>query len=395
MTSPFVKPDGIIYLDGNSLGMLPTAVNQQLNAVVQQQWGQDLINSWNQHDWINLPLSVGDKIGQLIGAAAGQVVCCDSISLNLFKVLAAALAANPGRIEVLSTQDNFPTDLYMVQGLQQLLGDQRCQLRLVNEDDLATAVNANTAVLLVTEVNFRSGRRLNLSQLSQLCHHHGALLIADLAHSAGAMAIELDDWRVDYAVGCSYKYLNGGPGAPGFVYVAQRHQAQLRQPLTGWMGHAQPFAFDPQYQPASDIRAMLTGTPSIIALAAVDAALAAFQGQSLAQLHQQALDLADSFHHYLEQAGVLPQLQRLTPLDRAHRGCQLSYAHEQAYAICQAMIDAGVIADFRAPHYLRLGFTPLYLSADEVKQAALVLINIIQQQRYQLPQYQQRRGAVT
>jgi kynureninase len=395
MTSPFVKPDGIIYLDGNSLGMLPTAVNQQLNAVVQQQWGQDLINSWNQHDWINLPLSVGDKIGQLIGAAAGQVVCCDSISLNLFKVLAAALAANPGRIEVLSTQDNFPTDLYMVQGLQQLLGDQRCQLRLVNEDDLATAVNANTAVLLVTEVNFRSGRRLNLSQLSQLCHHHGALLIADLAHSAGAMAIELDDWRVDYAVGCSYKYLNGGPGAPGFVYVAQRHQAQLRQPLTGWMGHAQPFAFDPQYQPASDIRAMLTGTPSIIALAAVDAALAAFQGQSLAQLHQQALDLADSFHHYLEQGGVLPQLQRLTPLDRAQRGCQLSYAHEQAYAICQAMIDAGVIADFRAPHYLRLGFTPLYLSADEVKQAALVLINIIQQQRYQLPQYQQRRGAVT
>jgi kynureninase len=236
---------------------------------------------------------------------------------------------------------------------------------------------------------------LNLSQLSQLCHHHGALLIADLAHSAGAMAIELDNWRVDYAVGCSYKYLNGGPGAPGFVYVAQRHQAQLRQPLSGWMGHAQPFAFEPHYQPAGNIRAMLTGTPSIIALAAVDAALTAFQGQSLAQLHQQALDLADSFHHCLEQAGVLPQLHRLTPLDRAQRGCQLSYAHEHAYAICQAMIDAGVIADFRAPHYLRLGFTPLYLSADEVTQAATVLIEIIQQQRYQLPQYQQRHGAVT
>ena len=394
-TSPFFNPDGIIYLDGNSLGMLPTAVVKRLETVVQQQWGHDLINSWNQHDWINLPLTVGDKIGQLIGAAAGQVVCCDSISLNLFKVLAAALAANPGRIEVLSTHDNFPTDLYMVQGLQQLLGDDRCQLRLVNEDELTYAVNANTAVMLVTEVNFRSGRRLNLQQLTQLCHQHGALLIADLAHSAGAMAIELDHWQVDYAVGCSYKYLNGGPGAPGFVYVAKRHQANVQQPLNGWMGHAQPFAFSPQYQPASDIRAMLTGTPSILALAAVDAALAAFQGLSLKQLHEQALDLADSFHQQLIDAGVIKQLVRLTPFDRRLRGCQLSYAHEHAYAICQAMIDAGVIADFRAPHYLRLGFTPLYLSAEQVQRAATVLIEIMQQQRYQLPQYQQRRGAVT
>jgi kynureninase len=395
MTTQFVKPNGLIYLDGNSLGMLPTAVAQRLAMVVQQQWGHDLINSWNQHDWINLPLTVGDKIGQLIGAAAGQVVCCDSISLNLFKLLAAALQMRPGRTVVLSTEDNFPTDLYMVQGLQQLLGNDNCQLKLVPEQQLLTAIDQQTAVVLVTEVNFRSGRRVNLAELTQAAHKHGALIIADLAHSAGAMQIEVDQWQIDFAVGCSYKYLNAGPGAPGFAYVAERHHNQFIQPLAGWMGHANAFSFTREYIPAPGIRALLTGTPSILALAAVDAALSVFNGLSLQQLHEQALDLADLFDDGLKQHNIAAEFQRLTPTERQHRGCQLSYAHEHAYAICQALIDAGVVADFRAPHYLRVGFTPLYLSASEVTQAVGKLAAIMQQKIYLNEQFQQRRGAVT
>ncbi|WP_127347925.1 kynureninase [Pseudidiomarina mangrovi] len=395
MTSQFFKPNGMIYLDGNSLGMLPNAVAERVNNVVQQQWGNDLINSWNQHDWINLPLTVGDKIARLLGAAPGQVVCCDSISLNLFKVLSAALQLREGRNTVLSTADNFPTDLYMVQGLQQLVGEQQCQLKLVAEQQLVDAIDETTAVVLVTEVNFRSGQRLDLATLSQLAHQHGALIIADLAHSAGAMAIELDHWQVDFAVGCTYKYLNAGPGAPGFVYVAKRHHDQFRQPLYGWMGHANAFEFAAEYRPAAGIRALLTGTPSIIALAAVDAALTAFDGHDLAQLHQQALDLADQFDNALQQHDIAGQFQRLTPLTRQQRGCQLSYAHPQAYAICQALIAAGVIADFRAPNYLRFGFTPLYLSAVEVEQAAQKLAEIIHHKRYLAAEFQQRRGTVT
>ena len=395
MSQPFLKPEGVIYLDGNSLGMLPSAVLQRVNTVVQQQWGNDLINSWNQHDWINLPLTVGDKIGRLIGAAAGQVVCCDSISLNLFKLLAAALQLRPGRITVLSSQDNFPTDLYMVQGLQQLLGEHKCQLQLVAEEQLSTAITEQTAVVLVTEVNFRSGRRLDLAALTRQAHQHGALIIADLAHSAGAMAIELDQWQVDFAVGCTYKYLNAGPGAPGFAYVAQRHHNQFRQPLYGWMGHANAFAFDSEYHPAEGIRALLTGTPSIIALAAVDAALGEFAGRSLMDLHQQALDLADQFDQALQQHQIAAQFQRLTPLARHQRGCQLSYAHPHAYAICQALIAAGVIADFRAPNYLRFGFTPLYLTPLEVAQAAQRLAVIMEQQQYLDEVFQRRQGLVT
>lgn len=395
MSNQFSKPEGLIYLDGNSLGMLPSTVAERVHTVVQQQWGHDLINSWNQHDWINLPLTVGDKIGQLIGAAPGQVVCCDSISLNLFKLLAAALQLRPGRISVLSTEDNFPTDLYMVQGLQQLLGHQRCQLKLVAEQQLAEAIDEHTAVVLVTEVNFRSGRRVDLEQLTQVAHQHGALIIADLAHSAGAMQIELDQWQLDFAVGCSYKYLNAGPGAPGFAYVAQRHHNQFSQPLFGWMGHANAFEFSPEYRPAPGIRALLTGTPSIIALSAVDAALSAFDGRCLAQLHQQALDLADQFDQALHQHQIAEQFQRLTPTAREQRGCQLSYAHPHAYAICQALIADGVIADFRAPYYLRFGFTPLYLDSHEIAEAAQKLAQIMQQRRYLADQFQQRRGPVT
>ncbi len=395
MSNQFLKPNGLIYLDGNSLGMLPSAVAQRIETVVKQQWGADLISSWNQHDWINLPLKVGDKIAQLIGAAAGQVVCCDSISLNLFKLLAAALQLRPGRTVVLSTEDNFPTDLYMVQGLQQLLGRDNCQLKLVSEQHLAAAIDEQTAAVLVTEVNFRSGRRLDLAALTEVAHQHGALMIADLAHSAGAMQIELDQWQVDFAVGCSYKYLNAGPGAPGFAYVAERHHNQFVQPLAGWMGHANAFAFSSDYTPAPGIRALLTGTPSIIALAAVDAALTVFEGLSLQQLHEQALDLADQFDQGLHQHNLAAEFQRLTPAARQQRGCQLSYAHPHAYAICQALIEAGVIADFRAPNYLRLGFTPLYLTASEVAEAIAKLAAIMQQQRYLDQRFQQRRGAVT
>lgn len=391
----FYQPEGLIYLDGNSLGMLPQNVPERLQQVIQQQWGEHLINGWNQHGWLQLPLTVGDKLAPLVGAAPGQMICCDSISIHLFKLLAAALAAQPERREIVSSADNFPTDLYMAQGLQQFLGNERCQLRLVAESDLLDAISAQTAVVLVTEVNFRSGRRLDIAALSARAHQLGARIIVDLAHSAGALPVALDDWQVDYAVGCTYKYLNAGPGAPAFAYVAKRHQSSLQQPLQGWLGHADPFAFQPNYQPAEDIRSLLTGTPSILALAAVDAALEAFAGVNMTQLQQQALALADQFHQRLSAAGLIDQFERLTPFEPQARGSQLSYAHPHAYAICQAWIEAGVIADFRAPNVLRLGITPLYLSAYQVALAADKLIVIMQTQRYLDARYQQRRGAVT
>ena len=243
----FELPNDTIYFDGNSLGALPKIVAQTVNETTREQWGNDLIKSWNQHDWVNLPTIVGAKIAHLIGAQNNEVICCDSISVNLFKVICAAINAvgSEKRRVILSTRDNFPTDLYMVQGVESFLGQQRCELKLVDEAELVDAIDERTVAVLATEVNFRTGRRLDLQQLSQAAHAQGALMIADLAHSAGVMPIQLSQWQVDYAIGCTYKYLNAGPGAPAFVYVSQRHHAILTQPLQGWFGHLNPFAFEP------------------------------------------------------------------------------------------------------------------------------------------------------
>ncbi|MGM0430629.1 MAG: kynureninase [Pseudomonadota bacterium] len=390
----FQLPENKIYLDGNSLGAMTNATEARLQDVIKQQWSQDLINSWNDHNWVSLPQTVGEKIAHLIGAEPEQTICCDSISVNLFKALTAALtivqAQDSERTVVLSTKDNFPTDLYMVQGVSQFLGQHRCQLKLVAEGELEQHINSKTALVLATEVNFRTGRRLDAKQLVANAHENGALVILDLAHSAGAMPVYLDDWQVDFAVGCTYKYLNGGPGAPAFIYAAKRHHNAMSQPLSGWFGHARPFDFSPKYEPAKGIQQMLTGTPSVLAMAAVDAALDVFRGVNLEKLREKSLQLSDVFHQLLKTHDLDDVLQPIFPEQRSERGSQLSYHYEHAYGLCQALIQRGVVADFRAPNYIRFGFTPLYNSFEDIWQAAEQLRQVLAEKEHLDPRWQQR-----
>ena len=383
----FALPHNTIYLDGNSLGAMPKAALLRAQQVLSTQWGQDLIKSWNTHHWIDLPTTVGEKIAGLIGAAPGQVICCDSTSVNLFKVLSSAMLLQSGRSIVLSQAGNFPTDLYMVEGLASLLGAQRCHLQLAEDDALESALTEQVAVLLLTQVDFRSGRLLDMQRLTQLAHDKGIMVIWDLAHSAGALPIELDACNVDFAVGCGYKYLNGGPGAPAFLYAAKRHHANITQPLSGWMGHKTPFSFDKHYHKAPGIAQYLSGTPAILSMSVLDAALDVFDGVSLTQLREKSLALSNSFHQLVCQQPALQALKLITPLAPAERGSQLAYRHPKAYALCQALIQHGVIADFRAPDILRLGFTPLYLRYTDIWHAVQILTEIVSSNEYEKPHY--------
>lgn len=391
----FHQPEGVIYLDGNSLGMMPLSVKKRVLEVTQQQWAEDLITSWNKHQWIDLPTRIGDRIGKLIGAASGQTVCCDSISVNLFKVLCAALKlaalkSNPRRNTIISTKDNFPTDLYMVQGVQDLLGSAQCQLKLVEEHELEHTIDDSTAALLVTEVNFRTGKRLDAKSLTEKAHEQGALMILDLAHSAGILPVELDNWQVDFAVGCTYKYLNSGPGAPAFVYAATRHQQTMQQPLYGWMGHNNMFAFDHQYTPTDDIKQMLVGTPSVISMSAVDAALDVYDKVSMEQIRHKSMLLTASFLDLIQASEACSVLHCISPNRAEQRGSQLSFEFEHAYALCQALIAKGIIADFRAPNYIRFGFAPLYNSFKQIGIAVQEIENILKDKVYLQPEYQVR-----
>ncbi|WP_290615504.1 MULTISPECIES: kynureninase [unclassified Arsukibacterium] len=396
----FILPENTVYLDGNSLGAMPKVAAERSQHVLSQQWSQDLIKSWNSHGWIDLPAKVGEKIAQLTGAAAGQVICCDSTSVNLFKVLSSAMllqqANNAERTVVLSQAGNFPTDLYMVEGLASLLGKQNCSLKLIDDSDNDLALEqaiadpelaAMTAVLMLTQVDFRSGRLLNMHRLTALAQAKGIIVIWDLAHSAGALPIALDACNVDFAVGCGYKYFNGGPGAPAFIYAAQRHHHKLLQPLTGWMGHKSPFTFDKHYQKAQGIEQFLTGTPAIISMSALDAALDVFNDVDMTLLRQKSLQLSNCFHQLVQQHECLQSLQLLTPANEAERGSQLAYQHEDAYALCQALIKQGVIADFRAPNILRLGFTPLYLRFIDMWTSVEVLADIVRSKEYIKAEY--------
>ncbi|MFB1037062.1 MAG: kynureninase, partial [Sinobacterium sp.] len=373
----FELPANTIYLDGNSLGALPKSVKSRVAEVVSQQWGNDLIKSWNSHNWIDLPIKVGEKIAPLIGAAQGQVICCDSISVNLFKLLCSALKLNSERSVVLSTKDNFPTDLYMVQGLSDLLGPDLCQLQMVEEQNIQQHLTESVAVLLLTQVNFRTGRVLDMAKLTQLAHDKGILVIWDLAHSAGALPVELDECEVDFAVGCGYKYLNGGPGSPAFLYVAKRHQQRVKQPLSGWMGHAKPFAFDAKYHPSLNINQFQCGTPSVISMSALDAALDVWQDVDMLQIRHKSEALAAVFIKLVNMNKCLHELILCSPDMAQKRGSQLAFSHHAAFSICQALIEKGVIADFRAPNILRCGFTPLYTSVEDVWKAVTTLVNIV------------------
>ncbi|MEO7220926.1 MAG: kynureninase [Devosia sp.] len=364
----FAIPEGVIYLDGNSLGALPKSVAARTTKVVEEEWGRDLITSWNVHDWIDLPRRVGERIAPLIGAEPGTVVVADSTSLNVFKLLAIACEKSVNRGVIQTESGNFPTDIYMAEGFAALAG------REVRVNDLSD-IGSDVAVVLVTEVNYRTGAKHDMRALSKRAHEAGALVIWDLCHSAGAFPVDLAAADADFAVGCGYKYLNGGPGAPAFAYVAPRHLAGLRQPLSGWLGHAAPFAFSEDYQPADGIDALRVGTPPVISMSGLDAALDAYDGVDLAAVRTKADALFELFAAEVE--ARCAEFELLTPRDVSKRGTQVSLRHPEGYAIMQALIARGVIGDFRQPDIMRFGLTPLYLRFEDVFCAAEILAEVM------------------
>ena len=387
----FALPEGIIYLDGNSLGALPKAVVARIAKVVGEEWGQGLITSWNRYDWIDLPRRVGEKVAPLIGAAPGTVVVADSTSVNIFKLLSVALAVRPDRKVIVTEEGNFPTDVYMAGGLASLLGRGH-QMRLAAAASLADAIREDTAVVLLTEVNYRTGAKLDMRALTERAHEAGALIIWDLCHSAGAIPVELTGANADFAVGCGYKFLNGGPGAPAFAYVAPRHLSGLRQPLQGWLGHAAPFEFAPDYWPAAGIDALRVGSPPILSMSALDAALDVYAGVEMGAVKAKADALFDLFT--TEIRARCPGLDILTPSDPARRGSQINLRHPEAYAVMQALIARGVIGDFRQPDIIRLGLTPLYLRHADVFRAADILCQVIASGEWDQPGFKQRAKVV-
>jgi kynureninase len=389
----FALPAGVIYLDGNSLGALPKATAARVSELIKRQWGEDLVTSWNKHGWIELPRRIGDKIARLVGAGPGEVVVAESTSINLFKVLAAALRLNPGRRIILSEQENFPTDLYMAQGLIGLLA-QGHALRLVEADALASAIDAETATLLLTHVNYRSGAMHDMAAVTAAAHGAGALMIWDLAHSAGAMPVDLGAADADFAVGCGYKYLNGGPGAPAFVWVAPRHQERFVQPLSGWLGHAEPFAFAGDYRPAPGIGRYVCGTPPVLSMIALEAGVDVMLEIEPAALRRKSVALTELFIAAVErQAGGL-DLALLSPRDPAARGSQVSFRHAEGHPVMQALIARGIIGDFRAPDILRFGFAPAYTRFVDAWDAAAALADILQSRAWDRPEFH-RRATVT
>ncbi|MEO5492533.1 MAG: kynureninase [Sphingomonas sp.] len=382
----FHLPPGI-YLDGNSLGPLPVAAETRVAEVMRNEWGNELIKAWNTADWITLPAHVGDRIGTLIGAPAGSVATGDTLSIKVFQALSAALAMRPGRSVVLSDTGNFPSDLYIADGLLRALG-RGLELRLVAPEDVADAIDEDIAATLITEVDYRTGRLHDMKALTARAHAAGAITIWDLAHSAGAIPVDLTAADADFAVGCTYKYLNGGPGAPAFIYVAPRF-AECAQPiLSGWMGHEAPFAFDLDYRPHASVERMRVGTPPVLALAVLDAALDAWEGVDMADLRAASIRLSERFIAEVE--ARCPDLTLASPRDPHARGSQVSFRHPQGYAIMQALIANNVIGDFRAPDLIRFGFTPLYLSKDEVVEAAKILERVMTQRLWDDPAYATR-----
>lgn len=389
----FALPEGLIYLDGNSLGPPPLAAHERLAQTSRAEWGEGLVRSWNTAGWIEAPRRVGAKIARLIGADPGEVTVADSTSVNLFKLAAGALSLRPGRRTILSEAGNFPTDLYALQGLSALLGD-RAMLKTVAPDDLAGAIDEDTAVVVLTHIHYKSARRWDMAAITAAAHAKGALMLWDLCHSAGAVAVDLNGAAADLAVGCSYKYLNGGPGAPAFLFVAERHQAAIRSPLTGWMGHAEPFAFEDGYRPAADIRGQITGTPPILGLAALEAGVDLQLQADPAQIEAKGLALGDLFIGEIEARAADPDLALASPRDLAARGLHVAFAHPQGYALVQAMMARGIVGDFRAPDIARFGFSPLFLSYAEVWEAAQGFCEVLATRTWDRPEFR-TRAAVT
>jgi kynureninase len=383
----FHIPEGVIYLDGNSLGALPKAVAPRLQIAIEQEWGVGLIRSWNDADWYPAPQRVGARIAKLIGALPDEVICADSTSVNLFKVLIAALRLRPNRTVILSESGNFPTDAYIAQGAADMTA---AQFKMVAASDIMTALDESVAVVMLTHVHYKTGQLHDMAAITQRAHEVGALVVWDLAHTAGAMPCDIGD--ADFAVGCGYKYLNGGPGAPAFVFAAQRHHGAMRQPLTGWHGHAAPFAFTDLYHQGQGMSSMLVGTASQLGLVALEAALTAFDGVDMQQLRTKSLGLTDLFMALVQQELAAFGFDIITPAAHAQRGSQVALTHPDGYAIMQALISQGVIGDFRAPNILRFGFAPLYVRYVDVWNAVASLKAIMHTQAWQAPAFMHKKA---
>lgn len=385
----FMLPENVIYLDGNSLGALPKATPKRVQEVVEGEWGGGLIRSWNSAGWFEMAGRIGGKIAPLIGAAPHEVIACDSTSINLFKLIAAALAMRPGRKVVLSEPGNFPTDLYMIAGLE---AQSLAERRLAERERLADALDGDVALLMLTHAHYKTGALHDMAALTRAAHKAGALVLWDLSHSTGALPVDLNAAGADFAVGCGYKYLCGGPGAPAFAFVAEQHHAGLQQPLTGWFGHAAPFAFSDDYAGAPGIDRLQCGTPPVLGLAALEVGVDLIAEIGVGRLYEKSQALSEFFLESLMAHDV--EIDLVSPPRASDRGSQLSFRHPEAYALCQALIARGVIGDFRDPDVLRLGFAPAYLSFADIAAAARHLAEVLASGEWQRPEFNQR-AAVT
>lgn len=383
----FHLPEGVIYLDGNSLGPLPRAAEARVARTIRDEWGEMLITGWNKAGWMEQPARVGDRIARLIGAAPGSVVMGDTLSIKVYQALASALELNPTRRVILSDTGNFPSDLYIADGLVRTLGS-GYTLRTVAPEDVQDAIDETVAVTLITEVDYRTGRKHDMHAITEKAHAMGALTIWDLAHSAGAVAVDLTGAKADFAVGCTYKYLNSGPGGPAFIYVAPQHAELARPALSGWLGHEAPFAFAPEYRPGRGIERMRVGTPPVLQLAALEASLDIWDGVSMADVRARSVELTEAFITGVE--ATCPDLVLATPRNPEERGSQVSFRHPEGYAIMQALIARGLIGDFRAPDILRFGFTPLYIGLPEVEGAVAILRDVMAKALWDRPEYKVR-----
>lgn len=370
----FILPDGVIYLDGNSLGPMPKAVTARVQSMLQDEWGEMLIRGWNTAGWMDQPSRVGEQVARIIGAEAGSVVMGDTLSLKVFQALAAAVKMNPERRVILSDTGNFPSDLYMAEGLVGLL-EQGYELRTVAPEEVANAVDDSIAVVMLTQVDYRTGRMHDMNAMTKVAHGHGAVMLWDLAHSAGAVEVDLAGSNCEFAIGCTYKYLNGGPGAPAFIYVRPDLTETIQPALSGWLGHRQPFAFDLSYKAGAGIERMRVGTPPVIQLTALEVAMDLWADVDMAELRAASIALQEQFIMEIERD--VPSLTLASPRDSAVRGSQVSFRFHEGYAAMQAVIDRGVIGDFRAPDIMRFGFTPMYLDGGDVSAAVAIIADVM------------------
>lgn len=387
----FNIPSGLIYLDGNSLGPLPKKATERVMRTLDDEWGGMLIKGWNEANWMAQPSVIGDRVGKLIGAPAGSTVMGDTLSIKVYQALASAINLNPARRVILSDNGNFPTDLYMAQGLLDTL-DKNYELRIVDPEDVGAAITDEIAVLMLTHVDYRTGRMHDMKTITQKAHDKGVIVIWDLAHSAGAVELDIKGCKAEFAIGCTYKYLNGGPGAPAFIYVRPDLADKVRPALSGWLGHIQPFAFDLDYRPGHGIERMRVGTPPIIQLAALDAALDIWDEIDMAQIRARSLALSELFLREVE--ARCPQLTLISPRNPDDRGSQISFQFDDGYAVMRALIDRDVIGDFRAPDVMRFGFTPLYIDEDDVMKAVRILEEVMSSKAWDNEDYK-TKAAVT